>query len=37
MTHADVQALAASGLIDTSGDGLRVNYNAIETRIAISA
>jgi predicted transcriptional regulator len=35
--HADVQALTSVGLIDTSGDGLRVHYDAIETRIAILA
>jgi predicted transcriptional regulator len=33
--HADVQALAAAGLLDTSGDGLKADYDAIETKIAI--
>ncbi len=33
--HADVQALAAAGLLDTSGRGLRADYDVIETRIAI--
>lgn len=33
--HADVQALAAAGLLDTSGDGLKADYDAIETTIAI--
>ena len=32
--HADVQALTAAGLLDTS-EGLRADYDAIETRIAI--
>src|ERR1700688_3678176 len=33
--HADVQALSAAGLLDASGGGLRADYDAIETRIAI--
>lgn len=33
--HADVQALAAVGLLEASGDGLKADYDAIETRIAI--
>jgi predicted transcriptional regulator len=33
--HADVQALAAAGLLDTTGGGLRADYDAIQTRIAI--
>jgi predicted transcriptional regulator len=33
--HTDVQALAAVGLLDTSGVGIRADYDAIETRIAI--
>src|SRR5712664_4211747 len=33
--HADVQALRAAGLLDPSGRGLRADYDAIETRIAI--
>jgi predicted transcriptional regulator len=32
--HADVQALANAGLLDTE-DGLRADYDVIETRIAI--
>jgi len=32
--HADVKALAGVGLLDTAG-GLRADYDAIETRIAI--
>lgn len=32
--HADVKALAAEGLLDTSGGRLRADYDAIETRIA---
>ncbi len=32
--HADVRTLAAAGLLDTT-DGLRADYDAIETRIAI--
>jgi predicted transcriptional regulator len=33
--HADVQALAKAGLLDTSSKGVRADYDAIETRIAI--
>jgi len=33
--HADVKALAGAGLLDASGRGVRVDYDAIETRIAI--
>jgi predicted transcriptional regulator len=33
--HADVQALTAAGLIKAGEDGLRADYDAIETRIAI--
>jgi predicted transcriptional regulator len=33
--HADVQALTSAGLIDSSDGGVRVDYDAIETRIAI--
>src|SRR5436305_1602340 len=33
--HADVQALIASGLIEAGEDGLRADYDAIETKIAI--
>jgi predicted transcriptional regulator len=33
--HADVQALLAAGLLDASDDGLRAQYDAIETKIAI--
>jgi predicted transcriptional regulator len=33
--HADVQALTAAGLLDAADGGLRVDYNAIETTIAI--
>jgi predicted transcriptional regulator len=33
--HADVQALAAAGLLDTSGGGVRADYDTIETKIAI--
>jgi len=33
--HADVQALAAAGLLDSTDGGLRADYDAIETRIAI--
>jgi predicted transcriptional regulator len=32
--HADVQALASAGLLDTDG-GVRADYDAIETKIAI--
>jgi predicted transcriptional regulator len=33
--HADVQALVAAGLLDTSDGGVRADYDAIETKIAI--
>lgn len=33
--HADVQALAAAGLIDAAEGGLRADYDAIETTIAM--
>ena len=33
--HADVQALMAVGLLDNTDDGLRADYDAIETKIAI--
>ncbi len=33
--HADVQALTAAGLLDATEGGVRVDYDAIETRIAI--
>jgi predicted transcriptional regulator len=33
--HADVQALAAAGLLDTAEGGFRADYDAIETKIAI--
>jgi predicted transcriptional regulator len=33
--HADVQALAGAGLLDTTAKGVRANYDAIETKIAI--
>src|SRR5436305_7512117 len=33
--HADVQALAAAGLLDTTDGGVRADYDAIETKIAI--
>lgn len=33
--HADVQALAAAGLLDATDGGLRADYDAIETKIAI--
>jgi predicted transcriptional regulator len=33
--HADVQALAAAGLLDASNGGVRADYDAIETKIAI--
>src|SRR5215470_7255629 len=32
--HADIQALSAAGLVDTS-DGVRADYDVIETKIAI--
>ncbi len=33
--HADVRALTAAGLLDATGGGLRADYDAIETKIAI--
>ncbi len=33
--HADVQALTAAGLLDAVDGGLRADYDAIETKIAI--
>lgn len=33
--HADVQALASAGLVETSRKGVRADYDAIETKIAI--
>jgi predicted transcriptional regulator len=33
--HADVQALTAAGLLDATEAGLRADYDAIETKIAI--
>jgi predicted transcriptional regulator len=33
--HADVQALTAAGLLETADGGLRADYDAIETTIAI--
>ena len=33
--HADVQALTAAGLLDAGENGLRADYDAIETKIAI--
>src|SRR6202795_2814517 len=33
--HADVQALTAAGLLDTTEGGVRADYDAIETKIAI--
>ncbi len=33
--HADVKALAGAGLLDSSPKGVRADYDAIETRIAI--
>jgi predicted transcriptional regulator len=33
--HADVQALTAAGLIEAADGGLRADYDAIETRIAV--
>jgi len=33
--HADVQALKAAGLIDLTDAGMRADYDAIETKIAI--
>jgi predicted transcriptional regulator len=33
--HTDVQALAGAGLLDTSSKGVRADYDAIQTKIAI--
>ena len=33
--HADVQALAAAGLVDAARGGVRADYDAIETLISI--
>ena len=33
--HADVQALMAAGLLEDKDGGLRADYDAIETKIAI--
>ena len=33
--HADVRALAAAGLLDMTDSGVRADYDAIETKIAI--
>lgn len=33
--HADVKALAAAGLVENTPQGVRADYDAIETRIAI--
>jgi predicted transcriptional regulator len=33
--HADVQALTEAGLLDARNGGVRADYDAIETRIAI--
>ena len=33
--HADVQALTAAGFLDATDGGLRADYDAIETKIAI--
>ena len=33
--HADVQALAVAGLLEATDAGLRADYDAIETKIAI--
>ena len=33
--HADVQALTAVGLLDATEGGVRADYDAIETKIAI--
>jgi predicted transcriptional regulator len=33
--HADVQALAGAGLLDTTAKGVKADYDAIETKIAI--
>lgn len=33
--HADVQALVTAGLLDATDGGVRADYDAIETKIAI--
>jgi predicted transcriptional regulator len=33
--HADVKALAGAGLLEATAHGVRADYDAIETRIAI--
>jgi predicted transcriptional regulator len=33
--HADVKALAAEGLVDTAGGGVRADYDTIETTITL--
>jgi predicted transcriptional regulator len=33
--YGDVQSLIEAGLLDVGGDGVRANYDAIETKIAI--
>jgi predicted transcriptional regulator len=33
--HADVQALTAAGLLEATDDGVRADYDTIETKIAI--
>jgi predicted transcriptional regulator len=33
--HADVQALAGAGLLDATPKGVKADYDAIETKIAI--
>jgi predicted transcriptional regulator len=33
--HADVKALAGAGLLDSTPKGVRADYDAIETKIAI--
>ena len=33
--HADVKALAGAGLLDNTAKGVRADYDAIETKIAI--
>lgn len=33
--HADVQALVAAGLLDSTAEGIHADYDEIETRIAI--
>lgn len=33
--HADVKALASAGLLDATAKGVRADYDAIETKIAI--